>query len=591
MGHRKRIFDRIRSSWPLLSILLVGSVLLSWGIWTVYPTVLLPDEAGAIERALEMGVNRNPFIDEFRKGGNLHLYLLGVFFVPYVGFLIITGRLGDIIRAASSIETAGINPWQGPEVFVSALYDFVVIGRILSVLAGIATIYVTFRIANRIYNRRAGLIAAGLLSVSSIFVDIAHYATEDSLLVLLITTTLLFIVRHEQRRSKRELLLAAFLAGLAFSAKATAGTLIFPLVLAFAYRNILDRNLKLSGLHGLRELVTSGLQYVAAATAAYVLTTPSILLYPRLWWSDFVFEIGNRSTPYTPTEPGWFVQLGNLANGLGLVLFIVSILSLLLVCWRICTNRAYRSPALYLLLFIIPTFLIIGSWETLDPWYLNPLVPALIIFSAGFFDSGLRAREWRRTTQVLLTVVVVVSFLYTGFAVQQFENDSRTQATEWMDDNIEEAAIIDTHSTHHYLPAFPANATVEAIPIYSFTNESARERAQARISCGVPDYVVLSRFHYGRYIRNPDVYPATTDLFESLLANKTKYKTIKRFGPTTDPSKSSLAAFQNSLTPNVFGANPHIVILKRTAGVDTNCNSSSLHERHTEKPASLQAPI
>jgi hypothetical protein len=575
MKLRRRGARAVRDRWVVCSILLASAILMVWGVWTVRPTVMLPDEAGALEQALKMGINRSPFVDGFRKGGNFHLHILTVAFVPYVLYLVATGRLAAVIDGATEVSATGINPWQGPAAFVAALYDFLIISRLVSVVAGVLTVYVVYRLGTRLYDRRAGLFAGAFLTASMLFVNVAHFGTEDAPMAFFIAATILFVIRYRQSHRRRELAGAAFVAGLAVSTKATAAVLIVPLVWAFRHRVDRDLGIGVTSVDGVRYLLKEGALYASLGVLGYVLTTPSVLLYPGTWWNDVVFEAEARSTIYAPEEPGWLVHLGNLANGLGLPLFVLSVAGLTYVLWQTARSRDADSALIYPLSFLVTTYLLVGSWETTGIWYVAPIVPFLAVFTGGLVSNGLADDRTRTGTFVVALVVLVFSLGYTGLAAQQFATDSRVQATEWLDENVEDDAVIDTHATHHYLPAFPEAATLERIPVYSFTNESDRQRAHHRVDCRIPDYVVLSRFHYGRYLRTPDAFPEETAFFSALLSEEQGYETAATFGPITDPDESTVRAFGNSLTPQVYAANPRIVILKRTGSVDPSCDRDS----------------
>ena len=547
-----------------------------WGIWTVRPTILMPDESGAMERALRMGMNKTVFIDNFFKGGNLHIHLLQTAFVPYYVYLLLTGRIDEVMAGAAQVSNyvgkAGVNPWNGPEQFVSALYDFLLIGRLVSVLAGIATLYVVYRIGRKLYNIRAGQFAAAILAVSMVFVNTAHFATEDALMTLLVALTLLFVVRYRIDHSSRDLTAAAFVSGLAVSAKATAGTLIFPLVLAYLHRIIRDLELEFAKIGDIVQAAKQGVKYVFLGAIAYLLTTPSVIIYPRIWWQDVVFEIGNRASVYGPEEPGWLVQAGNLVNGLGLPLFILSMAGIGFAIWGVNNTNGLDSPTTYLLLFLGSTYAIIGTWDTTAVWYIVPLVPIFAIFSGNLLTEGLSHERLKKSFILLSVGVLLFSLIYTGGAMHKFESDSRVEASDWIDKNMESGTTVDVYTTHHYLPGFSDDLDVTRLPIFLAQDIDNIETASQRVASGTPEYIVLSRYHYSRYVNNPSAFPRATDFYGKLLNEESGYEIAQTFGPIADPGRSTSAAVKNSMTPQVYYANPRIVILNRTGTFNCKTN-------------------
>jgi len=531
---------------------------------------MLPDESGAIERTLRMGMNRNPFINNFYKGGNLHLYTLGLVFLPYYLYLRLTGQIDSVLAGASNASDA-VNPWTGSDPFVSALYDFLVLGRLLSVFSAMITIYVVYQIGYLLYDKRAGEFAGATLAVSMVFINTAHFSTEDMLLTGLIATTLLFIVRYREGHRRRNLEVAAFMSGLAVSAKATAGTLIFPLIFVFIHRIISDLGIELDTFDSIWKTLKELIIYVSLALTGYVLTTPSLLVYPGTWYNDIFFEIANRETPFNSPEPGWVVQTGNLINGLGLPLFILVLAGIGFAFWQLWNSRRIDSLPSYLLIFIVTTFVIIGSWDTTSIWYIVPLIPLLAVFTGGFLSYGLSRQRLRRPIAIFAATVLIFSLIYTGSAMHQFEADSRSEASSWVESNVESDAAIDVYTTHHYLPGFPEDVQVNRLPIFLAKDIDNLDAAASRIRCGAPGYVVLSQFHNRRYLQHPDAYPRATEFFSDLLEEKSGYKIVADFGSRIDPQSSTETAIGNSMTPQVYDANPRIVVLERMKS--SNCEN------------------
>lgn len=566
--HDRDISSWVFSRWRLIAILAVGGVLAVWGIWTVRPTVMIPDEAGAIERTLRMGMNRDPFINNFYKGGNLHLYLLAFGFFLYYVYLIVTGKIDRVMAGASKVsETvgkAGTNPWAGSDQFVSALYDFLVLGRLLSVIAAVATIYIVYRIGCRLYDRRAGEFAGATLAVSMVFINSAHFSTEDATVTALIAATLLFVVRYRDNHRRHDLAIAALMSGLAVSAKATAGTLLFPLALVFGHRIFRDLGLELNTLDAARRTLRELSLYVAVATVGYVLTTPSMLIYPGTWFNDIIFEMANRNISSNSGELGWITQAGNLLNGLGFPLFVLTLAGVGFVLWQFWRNKRLDILPAYPLVFVVVTFAIIGTWDSTAIWYIVPMVPLFAVFSGGFLSYTLSKQRFRKPVAVVVAMVFLFSLIYTGAAMHQFETDSRVKASSWIESNMESNATVDVYTTHHYLPGFPDDSRISRHPIFLEKNIDNLDTATDRISCGAPDYVVLSQFHYRRYIQHPDAYPRATEFFTDLLEEKNGYTTVAEFGPQIDPQSSTETAIRNSMTPQVYAANPRIVILERS---------------------------
>jgi 4-amino-4-deoxy-L-arabinose transferase-like glycosyltransferase len=111
------------------------------------------------------------------------------------------------------------------------LPQYYLVGRMLTALAGVATVLVVYQIAQISFRRRASLLAAALLGGSYLHIIHSHYATFDVMVGLLAALTLLFSILIRRRRQAHWYLLAGLCAGLAGATKYNGAiTLVMPLV-------------------------------------------------------------------------------------------------------------------------------------------------------------------------------------------------------------------------------------------------------------------------------------------------------------------------------------------------------------------------
>lgn len=104
------------------------------------------------------------------------------------------------------------------------------LARAISIAAGVATVYTTYRLGDLVFSRRAGLAAAAILAVTPGAVLLNHNAQPESLMVcLIVLATYLYVLAARQKRD-RLALLAGVVGGLAVLTKPTA--LVFLLSLA-----------------------------------------------------------------------------------------------------------------------------------------------------------------------------------------------------------------------------------------------------------------------------------------------------------------------------------------------------------------------
>lgn len=551
-----RIRESVRRE-PFVPVIALAALLLMiFGTWRLRPHLTFPDETGAIELALRMGYEQNPFIDNFRKGGNLHLYLLALSFVPVTLYWLVTGQFGDIISGAASV---GSSPsWGVSPDLLTAFYDVLFAGRLVSVLFGVGTVVVVYYLGRELLDRRAGMFASVFLATSVGYVLTAHYATEDVPMTFFLMLGFLLTVRAFHSGDTRTLLAAALVAGLAASTKATAGLLVLPIAIV-----IIERHWSESGTAV--GFVKAAWKYPTLTILGYVSTTPSIFVHP-VSWADEISRYVVRSTSdvsYNWSDPGWLIQLAHLAEGQGIALFLFSVLSVLLVV-AFLLRGTLDSAVWLLLLYAIPYFSVIIQGNMTQFPRVMPLFPILAVL------AGLAGSELTRSTRSvrvvgigLLTLVVVFSGVHTAVGVSDF-SQSRQEATAWTHANLDSSDTVDVYSQRVYLPEFPEEATVNRYVIHSSFPREEWQPGLDRLDCNAPDYVVLSSYHYFRFFKDPSVYPEVTDRMSALFAEE-DYEIVRTFGPPVDTELSAERKFRDSAGLSSFpeDGNPTIVVLKR----------------------------
>lgn len=580
---RERIRRAVREDPWLVALLAVAAVLLYFGVWRVPPHQMIPDEVEATTLPFTL-LDGTLGLTTFRKGGNLHIWLLTVAYLPVVAGVgalwLATGRLDrnlDNAQALAKYEDG--QQWDVANEAVMGAFDaLVTAGRVVSATAGLAAVVAVVLLGRRIAGRPAGYLAGATLSVSLGFVLVVKYATEDALAACMLAWTLVPLAKHADTGDDRPLLVAAGLAGLAISAKATAGILAIPIAY-FALRRYDPADLPT--LAALRDLA----RYPAAAVGAYVATTPSLLVHPDRYVAEITRYGSVRAGEtafYAHPDPGYVAHTGHLVAVLGVPLFALGALSLLAVVGLTVTGRL--PPFTWVPVGLTVLYLaIISNWGNVQYNRVFVVVPLIALFvglAAGWalsVDRTLSADRLRiRTVAVpVVALVLVVSLVYTGAAVADWST-SRAEATEWAGDNLDGAAVT-TLGPRTYLPELPAGANVTRIvadPMWNTSTDAERHRVLSRVRCNRAPYLVLTSYHYERYFQDPSFAPEITALYRSLLAEE-DYRVVERFGPE-EPNleKDAAGRFERALKlrPPVIGTNnPKILVMERTADPVADC--------------------
>jgi len=413
-------------------------------------------------------------------------------------------------------------------------YAIYLVGRVLSVLAGAATILVTFLLVLKIFHRRCALLAAFLIAFSMLHVANSAWATTDVLSSLLMSLFLLLLLNTLETEARKAAIFTGISLGFLIGVKYTGAIAIIPLVYLFYSRHlrrffissdparsiarafaslIHDRNLWIIGL---------------SALGTFLLSTPGILRHPFAFIASLQYEGGRLSNSYLPLyRPETYVVLfKSLSRAMGMPLALTAILGIILAFFR-------RKDVLFALILMLLVFtLYFGS--AMEDRYFIVIMPVLALFASNFLffiidlgslpAAGLSSAQaespqaeyppqhdkytqqkpskiaWPSIVGYTLTgLVCIYSFLYSLGAVVSRYPDTRTQAARYIAENVPPGSSIglgyaskDYEHSWHY-PRIDSK-------IYEKRNFIKH-----------PDYIVLSSYDYEpvrdtllRGILNPD---------------------------------------------------------------------------------------
>jgi 4-amino-4-deoxy-L-arabinose transferase-like glycosyltransferase len=197
-------------------IVLLAVVLRVIGIWHDYPFSFYPDEAHFVKRALSFGsFDFNPHW--FHKPA-FYMYLL---FVDY-GIFFIVGKIFGLWQAVSDFAVYYItNP--GP---------FYLIGRLTTMIFGVATIVVVYFLGERYIKKNSGLVAALFLTLSYGHVVACQDIKADIPASFFAILSMYYLIKYLDDNQRVNLLIAAGIAGIGTSTKGYPIIMLFPLCVA-----------------------------------------------------------------------------------------------------------------------------------------------------------------------------------------------------------------------------------------------------------------------------------------------------------------------------------------------------------------------
>lgn len=461
----------------LLTLFIVGlsSALRLWGLKWGLPNELHdysyhPDEFLTIGAAFGVIYLRRTWNPGFFNYPSLFLYLSALVIAIMVGY-------------GASVSPASVYLWV----------------RAVSALMGVCAVWATLWAGTVLFERWVGLLAGLVICVAPIHVQHSHFATVDVPSTLFVALALGYSGLILQRHRSRDYILAGAMAGLAAGTKYNAGIVILSAIGAhlasYGIRNGLSRFGYLAGLLG-------------SAAVAFVVSTPGCVLARDQFVHGLLYEarhsVEGHGLVFAGTGNGFFYTLwGSIVPGLGVVfaaLFLVSVFFVL-------TTR--NKPALSIIAFVIPYYVLISLSQVRFARYALPLVPSMAILIAWTVSEAWQRFHGRRLVGRFVRISFAISYLIgvllamftsIGLDLVQSQPDPRDQAARWVHRHIALAShvgVIDW--PWFYSPPFEKSIGFGALPQRQNATRMSRYRIKVLLSDKnawkpLPRWVVVSDY-------------------------------------------------------------------------------------------------
>ena len=418
-------------------------VLRLWGIGWGLPNALHyfsyhPDETVMMFHSTTLldpqGLNvfGGSILPHFYNYGSLQLYIVNI----ALGLAGAYGFLGGG-------NTAGVFPY-------AMLAHAYLVGRVVTALMGVGTVWALYALGARLYGRSAGLIGAALLAVLPLHAQHSHFLTVDVPATLWGTLALYWAARAMEPTStlKGPTWLPLALAG-AFSGLAAATKYNMALVFLAVALPVFLRTPTLNPLPmregapvsspPIREGWGGHLGGFAVALAAFFLAffvaCPGSILESGRFIADVRFEAAHVSRQgelwFQETGSGWvYVIARNLDAGMGLPLLVASLAAVGYAVYR-------RAPGDALLgVYALPYYLVVGAAQSRYARYEIPLLPVLALWTGRMIADGLNERRWRIFgTSIGLALAVFTAIDCLALLRPMTQTDPRDRAAIYLQSN------------------------------------------------------------------------------------------------------------------------------------------------------------
>jgi len=489
-----------------------------------------------------------------------------------------------IMAAVASLIAPDAMPcWPG--LFTTSLSS--VVGRALSALADLGSVWLVYLIGRRLYGDKAGLLAALFAALTAFAIQQAHFYTVDSLASFFTVLTVYYSVRVAQADAAGGppwtlLALAGLAVGLATACKLSAALAALFVALAgaaWAWRALgtpssqalLRRLALLSAALGLAALMSLLAFRVAQP---YAFEGPGFFgLKPyQPWWERMgqiqAEQSGSLDAPpgqqWTNRAPIWFPWLNIVVWGMGLPLGLAAWAG-----WAVAGINLARGRRQHFVLWLGLTllFLYLSTRWVKTMRYFLPLYPLLAILAAYGLSRLWRATSLRtRRLGVALTIAVVAGAALWAAAMFgiYLRPATRVAASRWVYGHVPAGSILANEHWDWGLPLpvdghNPFNGLYTGFEMANYDADTHEKRAQLYSWLDRADYIFLSSNRlYASISRLPERYPLTTAYYRALFAGDLGFELVADYTsyPAIGPFRFPDQEIPYPLQPAAYTAQP-----------------------------------
>ena len=431
-----------------------------------------------------------------------------------------------------------------------ATYDGLpIVGRWLSALFDVGTVFLVFMLGRLVYGAGVGLVAAALSAATVLHIQLSHFFTVDTFLVTATTLALYAAYRAWLRRGYLTFILLGFACGLALATKLSAAFLA-PIAVLAAVVPPPDGKRRRSPAEMATMLAVCGI----VAFLTYRIGEPYSFMGPGFLGIAPNFQRFDDLNRWVKISSGeievpFMIQWANTPNpGFALTNLVewgfgpaAGITSLLGLAAAAVAMRHWRTGSRNVLLVL---------WAAINLGYFGfqfakflryflPVYPALAVLAAYLlvralpgFATRLRLNgRWVMTAAT--TVVVGLSVLYAlAFTTIYSRPNTRITASNWIYQNIPSGSIL---GVEHWddalplrLPGYDRKYGEAQLNLYD--DDSPDKIRKLVASLDKADYIILaSNRLYGSIPRLPKRYPAAIEYYRALFDGRLGFDQAARF--------------------------------------------------------------
>jgi len=452
----------LRADPYLPSILVLALVLAGFWFWHRVPNFATRDERWRVIDPFEtLGfVVADPSLDSLREGVDYWrtygatMYLYGAVALPAAAYLFLAGRL-DLATATTDAWSGGL--WTHWLELPGWLWTVTLLAaRLTNVAFAVGCVYLAYRIGTVMDGRRAGRLAALLLSLTWGFLIVAHEVGEDVPSLFFLLCVVYAALRYVDSGAPGWFYGGCLAGGTAMAFKLTAAVAVPLLGTAFLLRARRPETTRASALTRPKLLVVGG----ACGAAAVFVGYPGVILGGVDVLTDRIARgaASKGSLHGYVQAPSWWWLLRGSAHAAGLPLLLALLASVPLAFLR-ARERSLAGAGATLALVGVAVYRVVFSlWSYIRPHH---LLPALVLLS---FVLAVVLANWieRRpaVARPVVAALLVTTALYAGVGVLGYASQPRDGATDWLAGHVDGNDTVETYVTDPQEAPIPHGVTV-----------------------------------------------------------------------------------------------------------------------------------
>lgn len=423
------------------------------------------------------------------------------------------------------------------------------VGRFLSALADIGTLFILFLISRRLFSHLVGLFSIAIYALSVFPIQTSHFYAVDTLLTFFMSLTLYYILLLTKKMNRKTAIFAGISFGLALATKASAVVLVVPFTIwigIYLYQHYGISKKKKSSV-SLKNFITVCTCIFISTLFIFAFTQPYAIIDYQAFISQTIAQSHMTKDvftfPYTMQYYGKTPYIYELKNiflwGLGPVITMLSFFGIFIFFKISKKSQKECYPLLIIGGFIISYFLIVGDFAVGWMRYMLPLYPFFALFAGLTLVSILKRIYSKKRLYYFVSCLLAIGICIWPMSFIQIYGSahSRVIATNWILSTIPQGSTI---ATEHWDDSLPLTSGGEynyvEIPMYEPDTKEKWNTIQARLSQA--DYLILSSNRLYTPLQKltdcnklPEgrCYTKSAEFYKNLFSGGTNFKKIADF--------------------------------------------------------------